>query len=94
MALPEPRIWLPCPFAAHVSGGKEAPRASAPWQQDRACGLAFLMTHRVWVTPEFEAQFCHCPAERLWSGAVPLDLGVPISPGMGSGLWACDYSNA
>lgn len=39
--------------------------------------MAFLMPHGTRVHPELE---------RLWSGAVPLGLGVPISPGWGSGF--------
>lgn len=37
--------------------------------------MGFLTPHGTWVHPELE---------RLWSGAVPLGLGVPISPGRGS----------
>lgn len=35
--------------------GKEVPGALAPWKQDRACGMAFLVSFGAGVNPEFEA---------------------------------------
>lgn len=73
--------------------GNEVPGVLAPWQQDRACGMAFLVSLGAGVNPEFEAQVCHYLAEKLWSGPVPLRLGIPINPGRGICIWACDHSN-
>lgn len=56
-ALPELQTWLPCPFAAHVSGRKGS-----------ACSLgslAVLKPHKVWGNPDVEAQLCHNPTQTL-----------------------------